>query len=184
MAWIPVVPPEKATGRLKEEYERAKKERGAVGDIFAVTSLHAGVIDAHLSLYEELQFGDSPLSRRERELIATVVSRENRCGYCLSHHADAFGRHATEPGLQALVSTDYSRAPLSPRERAIADHAAKLTRAPGTVTQEDVARLREAGLDDRGVLDVTLVAAYFNFANRVANGLGLTPEDVSQAYRY
>lgn len=184
MAWIRVVPPKEATGTLKAEYERAVKDRGALANIHAVTSLHPGMLDAHLSLYEEIQFSDGPLSRRERELVATVVSRENKCGYCVAHHADAFGRHANEPGLQALVATDYTKAKLSIRERAMADHAVKLTRAPGTVTKEDVDKLRAVGLDDRAILDLSLVVAYFNFANRVASGLGLTAEDVERPFHY
>lgn len=184
MAWIRVVPPGEATGRLKEEYQRAESERGALAHVHTITSLHPGMLGIHLDLYNEVHFGESPLSRRERELIATVVSRQNKCGYCVAHHADAFGRHATEPGLQALVSTDYTKAQLSPRERALADHAALLTRNPGGVTQADVGKLRAVGLDDRAILDVTLVVAYFNFVNRVASGLGLTADDVAKHYRY
>ncbi|MFA5862857.1 MAG: peroxidase-related enzyme [Candidatus Thermoplasmatota archaeon] len=184
MPWIPSVKPEDATGALKQEYARIAEARGAVGDIFSVTGLHPGVPSAHLALYQELHFGEGPLSRRERELIATVVSRENKCGYCITHHADAFGRHAPEPGLQMLVATDYTKAKLAPRERAIADHAVLLTRNPGGVTEKDAEKLRAAGLDDRSILDVTLLTAYFNFVNRVATGLGLTPQDVRGAYRY
>lgn len=184
MAWIRTVPPADAMGKLREEYARAEKERGALANMHTVTSLHPGVLSAHLDLYETIHFGDSPLSRRERELIATVVSRENRCSYCLSHHADAFGRHATEPGLQALVSTDYTKAPLTSRERAVADHAVLLTKAPGTVTPVDLDKLRKVGLDDRAILDLTLTVAYFNFANRLASGLGLTAEDVGKDYKY
>jgi uncharacterized peroxidase-related enzyme len=184
MPWIRSVRPEEATGRLKDEYDRIAKARGAVGDVFAVTGLHPGAPGAHLALYEEVHFAEGPLSRRERELVAVVVSRANGCEYCLAHHADALGRHASEPGLQALVATDYTKASLSKRERAIADHAVKLTRSPQDVTEKDVEHLRAAGLTDREILDVTLVASYFNFVNRVANGLGLTPQDVRAKYRY
>lgn len=184
MTFVRKVDPKDAHGALKDEYARIEKERGAVGDIFSVTGQHPGVPGAHLALYQELHFAEGPLSRRERELIATVVSRANGCGYCLAHHADAFGRHATEPGLQALVSTDYTKAPLTPRERAIADHAMLLTKSPGKVAAADVDKLRKHGLDERAILDVTLVTAYFNFANRVASGLGLSAEDVGKSYHY
>jgi uncharacterized peroxidase-related enzyme len=184
MAFIRKVEPQDATGALRDEYSRIDKARGAVGDIFTVTGQHPGVPGAHLALYEAIHFAESPLSRRERELIATVVSRANGCAYCLAHHADAFGRHATEPGLQALVSTDYTKAKLSPRERAIADHAALLTASPGKITSADLDKLRKHGFDERAILDLTLVTAYFNFANRVASGLGLTGEDVGKNYHY
>ena len=185
MAWIPVVPPAEASGKLKQEYDRAVKERGALANIHAITSLHPGDLSAHLDLYETIHVGESPLSRRERELVATVVSRANECAYCVTHHADAFGRHAKEPGLQALVATDYQMAKqLSPRERALCEHAMKLTMDPGSMDQADLAELRKHGLDDRAILDLTLVVAYFNFANRVASGLGLTADDVSRPFQY
>jgi len=184
MPFIQTVPAEQATGKLKEEYARAEKDRGALANVWKITSLHPGALSAHLDLYEEVHFGESPLSRRERELIATVVSRANDCGYCLAHHADAFGRHATEPGLQALVATDYTKANLSKRERALCDHAVLLTKDPGGVIDKHVEGLRAAGLDDRAILDLTLVVSYFNFVNRLASGLGLTHEDVRKPYRY
>lgn len=184
MTFIQTVAPEQATGTLKDAYAKATADRGALANIWKVTSLHPGSIRAHLNLYEEVHFAESPLSRRERELIATVVSRTNDCGYCLAHHADAFGRHATEPGLQALVATDYTKAPLSARERALCDHAVLLTEKPGAVTTKDIEKLRIVGLDDRAILDLTLVVSYFNFANRIATGLGLSHEDVRKPYKY
>ncbi len=184
MSWIQVTEPGAAEGRLKDEYEATTKSRGALANIHKAFSLHPGALSANLALYKELHFAESPLSRRDRELIATVVSRVNGCGYCVAHHADAFGRHANEAGLQALIATDYTRAPLSARERAIADHAVLLTRNPGGVTAADVDKLRAHGLDDRAILDVTLEAAYFNFINRVATGLGVSQEDVGGSYKY
>ena len=61
-------------------------------------------------------------------------------------------------------------------DRALCDHAMKLTRAPQTVTQADIARLRELGLSDRAIHDATQVIAYFNYINRVADGLGVDLE--------
>ncbi len=68
---------------------------------------------------------------------------------------------------------DYTTAALSARERAIADYAHKLTKTPAAMTREDVDRLRAVGLDDLGVLHVCLLASWFNYINRVADGLGI-----------
>jgi uncharacterized peroxidase-related enzyme len=62
-------------------------------------------------------------------------------------------------------------------ERALVRHAVKLTREPSAVNAADIAALREAGLDDRAILDLTLVVAYFNFVNRIADGLGVPLEE-------
>jgi uncharacterized peroxidase-related enzyme len=74
-----------------------------------------------------------------------------------------------------LVS-EWRNAPLSGRERAICDFAEALTRAPGHVRERDLAPLRAAGLDDAGITDVVQVVGYFNYINRVADGLGIDPE--------
>ncbi len=60
------------------------------------------------------------------------------------------------------------------RTRALCEFAAKLTRSPASVTEKDVAALRSAGLDDRGIHDACQVVAYFNYANRLTSGLGIS----------
>ncbi len=62
------------------------------------------------------------------------------------------------------------------RECAMVVHAIKLTQEPAGIEAADVDRLREVGLDDRGIVDLTLVVAYFNFVNRLADGLGVPME--------
>lgn len=70
----------------------------------------------------------------------------------------------------------WTTAPLDARERAIAEFAHHLTMAVGAQRAEHVQRLRDVGLDDRAILDVVQVVAYFNFVNRMAEGLGVELE--------
>jgi uncharacterized peroxidase-related enzyme len=79
--------------------------------------------------------------------------------------------------LVSQLKADYTQTALSPVDRAILDYAVKLTHTPARVTQADVQALREAGLTDRAILDVAQVTAYFNFVNRLADGLGVRLED-------
>lgn len=81
-----------------------------------------------------------------------------------------------DPALVEALSRDWSKAELPGRLRAILEYAARLTRSPAQVRQEDVQRLRDAGLEDRAILDVVQVTAYFNFVNRLADGLGVQLE--------
>lgn len=75
-----------------------------------------------------------------------------------------------------LEASGWLAAPLTPAERAACAYAEKLTRAPDRMSPRDVAALREAGWNDREIHDLCQVVAYFNFINRVANGLGADPE--------
>lgn len=72
---------------------------------------------------------------------------------------------------------DYRQASLSEQDRAMLDYAHKLTRTPWEVQEEDVERLRQVGFGDRQIANINGVTAYYNFINRVAQGLGVEIED-------
>jgi uncharacterized peroxidase-related enzyme len=118
---------------------------------------------------------DSELSRAEREMIALVVSAENRCEYCLASHG-AYLREVGGDHVTAEVLThNYRRARLSARERAILDFAHALTTRSLEMDEADLAPLRAVGLTDEAIFEVAQVAAMFAFTNRLANALGWRP---------
>ena len=78
--------------------------------------------------------------------------------------------------LPRALALDWRSAELAPADRAILAYAVKLTVAPATVGEADVGALREAGFDDRAILDVCQVTAYYNYVNRLADGLGVELE--------
>jgi uncharacterized peroxidase-related enzyme len=77
-----------------------------------------------------------------------------------------------EAFVKALVE-DYDKAQLAPADRAMLDYVGVLTKDATRVTPEHHLRLREAGFDDRGILQITLIASWFNYINRVADALGV-----------
>jgi len=77
-----------------------------------------------------------------------------------------------EAFVKALVE-DYEHAPLTPADRVMLDYVAVLTKDATQVTPGHHRRLREAGFDDRAILQITLIAAWFNYINRVADALGI-----------
>jgi alkylhydroperoxidase family enzyme len=81
MAWIRIVPIGEATGLLKKLFDEALARAGRVWNIVHVMSLNPPLMEASMSFYRELMFGPSPLSRAQREMLATVVSAEIRCVY-------------------------------------------------------------------------------------------------------
>jgi uncharacterized peroxidase-related enzyme len=74
--------------------------------------------------------------------------------------------------VKALVE-DYARAPLSEADRAMLDYVTQLTKDATRITPKDHERLRSVGFDDRGILQITLIASWFNYINRVADALGV-----------
>jgi uncharacterized peroxidase-related enzyme len=184
-AWVHVVHESEAAGELREVYERVRSSRGKVSNIMRVQSLNPRAMQAHLDLYLALLFDRSGLSRAERELIAVTVSALNGCEYCVSHHAAALNVYWRDEQKLARLVDDYRQVELSPRERAMVGYAVLLTREPAAVSHEHVAAMRAAGLSEEEVLSVNLITSYFNFVNRVANGLGVeSAEEEVEGYRY
>jgi alkylhydroperoxidase family enzyme len=79
--WIRQIPIEEATGLLKEEFDAAVKRAGRVWHIVHIMSLNPRILRATMEQYKAILFGPSPLSRVQREMLATVVSAEVGCHY-------------------------------------------------------------------------------------------------------
>ena len=75
--------------------------------------------------------------------------------------------------LVKALQEDYQTAPISEQDRAMLDYVAQLTRDATGISRQDHERLRAVGFDDRGILQITLIASWFNYINRVADALGV-----------
>jgi uncharacterized peroxidase-related enzyme len=78
--------------------------------------------------------------------------------------------------LVEALEKDYTTAPITPQERLMVDYVVKLTKDATRIRKNDIAGLRSAGFDDRGILQITMIAAWFNSINRVADALGVGRE--------
>ena len=81
-----------------------------------------------------------------------------------------------DKGLVEALEKDYTTAPISSQDRVMLDYVVKLTKDATKVWKEDIERLRSVGFDDRGILQITLIASWFNYINRVADALGVGRE--------
>jgi uncharacterized peroxidase-related enzyme len=95
----------------------------------------------------------------------------------MESHVEFLRRASLDEELAAALRRDYTQANLSAQDRAMLDFAVRLTAAAYKVTPEDHARLRAVGFDDVGILQITLIAAFFNYINRVADALGVGRPD-------
>lgn len=75
--------------------------------------------------------------------------------------------------LVAALEDDYRNAPISEREKVMLDYVVQITRDATRISPADHERLRAAGFDDKGILQITLIASWFNYINRVADALGV-----------
>jgi uncharacterized peroxidase-related enzyme len=91
-------------------------------------------------------------------------------------HAEFLRRVTLDESLSEAIKKDYRTADLDPKDRVMLDYVARLTRQPVSIQREDIDRLREVGFDDTAILQINLIASWFNYINRVADGLGVGRE--------
>jgi len=78
-----------------------------------------------------------------------------------------------DEGLVSALQQDYKTAPISETDRVMLDYVTQITKDATRISQQDHERLRMVGFDDRGILQITLIASWFNYINRVADALGV-----------
>jgi uncharacterized peroxidase-related enzyme len=181
MTWINTVPYVDATGALKRLFDRVKGPDDNVDNIMLAHSLRPHSLEGHMALYKSvLHHPRNVLSKTYLETIGVYVSSLNQCRYCVDHHFGGLSRLLSDDAraAQILAALD-SRNPaavFSGRDLAGLNYAQKLTIEPGSLCQDDVARLRNAGFDDGEILEINQVAAYFSYANRTVLGLGINTD--------
>lgn len=124
------------------------------------------------ALFNAVMYGHGGASRADRELAAVATSLVNGCPYCTSVHARRYAQLTRDTAVIQRLLDEGLDTELGPRERAIVDYAATLTRDPAGSGPADLAPLRRAGLSDAEILDVIHATAMFAWANRLMQTLG------------
>jgi uncharacterized peroxidase-related enzyme len=128
-------------------------------------------------LTEAAMRGPSPFTQGQRELIAAYVSGLNACVYCHSTHVGVAAACGVDPDLFKALLADIETAPVDAKMRPILRYARKLTLTPARVTEADAAAVYDVGWSDEALYSTVLVAALFNFYNRLVDGVGLALPD-------
>jgi len=185
MAYIDIIQHENAEGKLKEIYDGLVKSRGKLAEMHKIQSLNPETIMAHMDLYMSIMFGKSPLKRYQREMMAVGVSINNGCKYCTKHHAEALSFFWKDEGKLSAFVDDYNSIDLDEKDLLLCGFAQRLTVNPDKVEKENhIDPLKQKGINDREILDATLVVSYFNFVNRIVMGLGVELESNPGGYKY
>jgi uncharacterized peroxidase-related enzyme len=188
-AWIRMIPLDEASGELKAMYERVKTPHGTVDNVMRAHSLRPATMEGHVVLYRSvLHNAANTLPFAFLEVVAAYVSMINACAYSLTHHwANARRLMQDAARAERVHAALQARAPereFVGKELALLRYADKLTTAVGAMARADYDAMRAAGCDDGEILEVNQVVAYFNYSNRLLNGLGVTTEgDVIGYYK-
>ena len=188
-AWIHMIPLEEAQGPLVAAYEKVKTPHGTVDNVMKAHSLRPHTMEGHVALYRSvLHNPDNTLPFWFLEVVASYVSMLNRCDYSLTHHFANARRLMADPArAEAVRLAPLERAPervFEGKQLALLIYAGKLTTDVAQMVKSDIDALHAAGCDDGQILEVNQVCAYFNYSNRLLNGLGVTTQgDVIGYYK-
>lgn len=169
------IPRGKLSAEMEAYFAKCQEKLGYVPNVLRAFGFENGKLQAFVDYRQEAVQNAENLTKLEIEMIATVVSAQNRCFYCITVHGNGVRALSGDPILGEMMVMNYRAARLSKRHRAMLDFAVKLTVEPWAVEEEDRDRLRRAGFSDRDIWDIASIAAFYNMTNRLASATDMRP---------
>ncbi len=181
MSWIEIIPFEKATGKLKQLYNRVTGPDNNVDNIMLVHSLRPHTMEGHMHMYKYvLHHNGNTFPKWYLESIGVYVSLLNECSYCVEHHYQGMRRlidnDERSTAIRDALEEKKPELVFDGKELVLLKYAEKLTLTPTAIQEVDLDVLRVAGADDGEILEVNQVTSYFCYANRTVLGLGVNTE--------
>ncbi len=159
--------------RMLEVQEKA----GFIPNVFLALAHRPDEFRAFFAYHDALMLRDGGLTKAEREMIVVAVAGANDCLYCFIAHGAILRVYAKNPLIADQVGVNYRKADITPRQRAMLAFALKVAERSGEIDEEDYATLRSHGFDDEDIWDIGNISAFFCLSNRMANMIGLRPND-------
>jgi uncharacterized peroxidase-related enzyme len=165
--------PQDIRQRILDVQERS----GFVPNVFLVLAHRPDEFRAFFAYHDALMDKDSGLSKAEREMIVVATSAANECQYCVVAHGAILRIRAKNPLIADQVATNYRKADLTERQKAMLDFALKVCNDAQSVTESDVAALTAQGFSEEDIWDIGAITAFFALSNRMANLVAMRPND-------
>ena len=173
MAYINLVPEDKATGEVSRMYEEDRKRRGYVPNYAKIFSLRPAVKFAWNALLGSIR---KEMDERRFELVTVAAARGLRSSYCMLAHGAVLRNKFYNDAQVVSIAKDFRAADLTPAEVAMMAFAEKVVRDATTVTQSDIDGLRKHGFTDAEIFDITATATSRSFFSKTLDALGAEPD--------
>ncbi|MBL8458007.1 peroxidase-related enzyme [Zoogloea sp.] len=162
---------------IRDKILAVQEKAGFVPNVFLTLAHRPAEFRAFFAYHDALMEKDEGLTKAEREMIVVATSGANNCLYCVVAHGAILRIRAKNPRVADQLATNYRKAEITPRQRAMLDFAMKLALDSGAVGDEDIAAVKAHGFDDEAVWDIGAITAFFAMSNRLANLSGMRPND-------
>ena len=178
-AWIRMISDDEADDDLNAVFDLARTPHGTLDNVMRVHSLRPATMTGHVTLYRSvLHNDDNQVPLWFLETVSSYVSILNNCPYSLTHHWANASRLMDDPArsdaVRAALDARRPEDAFEGRELAMLRYAGKLTTDVGALEKSDVDAMKAEGCTDGGIPEVNQVVAYFNYSNRLLNGLGVS----------
>jgi uncharacterized peroxidase-related enzyme len=166
--------PEDLRKRILEVQDKA----GFVPNVFLVLAHRPAEWRAFMAYHDALLLKETgSLSKGEREMIIVATSAANQCLYCVVAHGAILRVYEKKPLIADQLATNYRKADITPRQRAMLDFAMKVCNDSAAIAEADFEALRAYGFDDEDIWDIGAISAFFGLSNRMANLTAMRPND-------
>ena len=153
-----------------------QEKSGFVPNVFLAFARRPAEWRAFFAYHDALMLREgSGLTKGDREMIVTTTSSANHCLYCVVAHGAILRIYEKKPLVADQVATNYRKADISPRQRAMLDFAMKVCLHSGEINEDDFTTLHAHGFDDEDIWDIGAITAFFGLSNRMANMSGMLP---------
>ena len=161
---------------LQQRILEVQEKSGFVPNVFLALARRPAEWRAFFAYHDALMLReDSGISKGDREMIITTTSAANHCLYCVVAHGAILRIYEKKPLVADQVATNYRKADITPRQRAMLDFAMKVCQHSDTIEEADFAALQAHGFTDEDIWDIGAITAFFGLSNRMANLSGMLP---------
>ena len=154
-----------------------QEKAGFIPNVFVTLAHRPAEWRAFFAYHDALMEKESGLTKAEREMIVVATSGANDCHYCVVAHGAILRIHARNPLVADQVATNYRKADITDRQKAMLEFALKVSLRSSELADEDYAALRTHGFNDEDIWDIGAIAAFFALSNRMANLINMRPND-------
>lgn len=160
---------------IRDRILAVQEKSGFIPNVFLALAHRPDEFRAFFAYHDALMDKPGNLTKAEREMIVVATSGANQCQYCVIAHGAILRIRAKNPLIADQVATNYRKADLTPRQKAMLDFAMKVSQSAHLVGEADFEALEAHGFTQDDVWDIAGISAFFGMSNRIANVTNMRP---------
>lgn len=162
---------------LKQKVLDVQEKAGFIPNVFLTLAYRPEECRAFFAYHDALMERKSGLTQADKEMIIVATSNENQCLYCVVAHGAVLRIRAKDPLVADQVATNYKKADITPRQKAMLNFAMKVSNQASDISDQDFENLKEHGFTNDDIWDIASITAFFGLSNRMANFTSMRPNN-------